>query len=266
MKINQDKERAELKANVIEHVNIKFAAYSTEVKTELRSIFNQITLKDWAETVKFINEFDAEITIEVYRTFVMPYSPLYISKEESDSIRKETMLPMRDGLNAKLKKELADLKLEISNEYQAKKNELEAIEKASASEKKRLEAEAKKREAEKAAEIARKQKEDEEAARAASQQQKTEANMANLFDNAESVDKPKRTGYFILLTHPMGWLPIMNLWFEQQGKNMSIDDAAKVTLDRMKRFCESHAHKTEEFIKSPYLKYEEEYKQKAVTA
>ena len=77
------------------------------------------------------------------------------------------------------------------------------------------------------------------------------------------MDLSNRTGYEIKISGALGYMPIMNFWFEKEGKNCPFDALEKVNVGRMKKFCEVYAHKNDEKIESPYLKYEEVYAQKA---
>ncbi len=264
LEVNKNLERTTLGANVQENVKLKFSEHLFNEKEGLRSLFNDITLDDWSDTIALINSYETFIDKPLYRTWIYNYRPLHISQEEVNEIIKDTMLEMLDILNVDLAKEISDMKQSLSTEYPAKKKELEALKTANTKEKTRLEKEAGERKIKQEQELLKEKKDAEEKTKLEAESQKQQLEMETMFDQAE-VDnaKPKRTGFSISLTHQKGLLPIMNLWFEQEGHDMAMDAAMKVTIDRMLRFCEKHAHKNDEKIESPYLKYSEEFKQKA---
>lgn len=87
---------------------------------------------------------------------------------------------------------------------------------------------------------------------------------------AEVVQAPEaRQGYEIIITHQAAWVQIFQLWFESEGKNLSIDKIGNTKMDQMKAWAEKHAHKNDVKIESKFMKYEPSYKavnRKAATA
>jgi len=262
--IDKNNEFIQLKARIEEHVNLKYNAHIFSLKEGLRSIFNDLNLKEWDQGVQLINEYSEEITLDLYRTWIIPYAPVYMTKAESDETIKSAMMPMKEKLNADLQVQVTLAKQAFITEYPAKKNELIAINEASAAEKTRLESERKQREDDQVKAIAAQKAIDDKATQEKAVAVQEEAKMANMFD-AETVkaDAPKRTGYEISLTSQKGYLPIINLWFESDGKSWPTDTLEKMTIGRMKKFCEVYAHKNDQKIVSPYVKYTEVYAQKA---
>jgi len=102
----------------------------------------------------------------------------------------------------------------------------------------------------------------------AAEAKKDEGKMDNLFQaeaNANSPEAPtqERTGYKITVTHPAGYVPIFTFWYQNEGSNLAMDAIEKKNVGQMKAYCEKVAHKTEEMIQSPYIKYEEVIKTRA---
>lgn len=263
-KINEDREVTTLGANVQEHVKKMFNEHVYQEKEGLRSIFDDITLDAWNETIAIINGHRSEISNDLFHSWALNYSPIYISLEETKGIIRETMDEMRDVLEVDLQKEIGAFKQDLSNEYRAKKNELEAIASTNEAERIRLEKEASERKLTQSQGLLKEKEDADNKASLDSNSQIQQQELEFAFEEAEAkANVPQRTGYSILLTHQKGWLPIMNLWFEKEGIEMPLDRSEKMTLARMKAFCENYAHKNDEILQSPYLKYDEEFKQKA---
>ena len=264
LKINKENEISQLKTRIEEHVNLQYNNFTYSINEGLRSIFNDLSLEEWDQGVKIINEYTEEITIELYRTWIIPYVPVFISKEESNETIRSVMTPKLVKLNADLQVKISSIKQEFVNEYPAKKNELVAIQEASENEKKRLKKERIQREKEQAEKLAAEKLEEDKKAQNDAISKQKEAKINTMFET-ESVEanKPKRTGYQIAITSQLGYLELMNLWFEKEGKALPFDALERMTIARIKKFCEVYAQKFDEKLQSPYLKYEEVFNQKA---
>jgi hypothetical protein len=175
---------------------------------------------------------------------------------------------------ARIAAEKADAENKARMEEEARKAavklaaEKEAAEAAEAKrreeELRRSEAEAKRREEEEA-DMKREaeEKAEKEAAEAAVRSAEKKAGLfvdsqADLFAEAPKV----KEGYKITVTDNAGYLPIMQFWYEHEGKKLSPDKFEAVTVARMKAFAERFSSKTETFIESGFLKYETVYKAK----
>ncbi len=265
LKIDQEQEIERLKLSINEFVIKKYNDLVFSTKEGLRIIFNDLTLDDWDEGVEIINSYSEEITIELYRTWVMPYAKIHITIDQMNAAISEVMLPMREKFNADLQVEIASMKQEFVSEYPGKKNELIAIrDSKDKKEKERIQEEADEREKKRLSDLAAEKKIKDDEAQNETIAKTGEIEMVSLFKTEQvKADKPKRTGYEIKIKGARGYLPIMNTWFEKEGINLPSDAAERLTLGRMKKFCEAYAHKFDEKMQSPYLAYEEVYNQKA---
>ena len=265
LKIDQEQEIERLKLSINEFVIKKYNDLVFSTKEGLRVIFNDLTLDDWDDGVEIINSYAEEITIELYRTWVMPYASIHISADQKKEAFNTVMLPMREKLNADLQVEIAEIKQGFTSEYPGKKNELIAIrDSKDKKEKERIQKEADNREAKRLSDLAAEKKIKDDNAQNETIAKTEEIEMLSTFKTEQvNADKPKRTGYEIKIKGSRGYLPIMNTWFENEGINLPSDAAERLTLGRMKKFCESYAHKFDEKIQSPYLEYEEVFNQKA---
>ena len=160
----------------------------------------------------------------------------------------------------------------IKDEEERKRKEAEL--KAAEEERKRKEAEAAAAEAERKAkeEAIRKADEaakEEQQRKLAAEQEKRDAENAaqhataqaqSLFAqtsvNNTSKQKIKVTKRLVV-TDKNAWLDIIQQWWTIEGSSMSPDKLAS-KLEFMRKACEKHANNEEEYIVSPYIKYEDE--------
>ena len=265
LKIDQEQEIERLKLSINEFVIKKYNDLVFSIKEGLRVIFNDLTLDEWDDGVELINSYTEEITMELYRTWIMPYASIHISADQKKEAFNTVMLPMREKLNADLQVEIAEIKQGFTSEYPGKKNELIAIRDSNdKKEIERIQKEATDRETKRLSDLAAEKKIKDDNAQNETIAKTEEIEMLSTFKTEQvNADKPKRTGYEIKIKGSRGYLPIMNTWFENEGINLPSDAAERLTLGRMKKFCESYAHKFDEKIQSPYLEYEEVFNQKA---
>lgn len=265
LKIDQEQEIERLKLSINEFVIKKYNDLVFSTKEGLRIIFNDLELEEWDDGVELINSYSEEITIELYRTWIMPYAPIHITVEQKNEVFNQVMLPMRDKLNADLQVEIASIKQGFTSEYPAKKNELIAIrDSKNKAEKDRIKKESDDRETKRLSDLAAQKATDDQKAQNETIAKTEEIEMISSFKTQQvKAEKPKRTGYEIKIKGPMGYLPIMNRWFEKEGKNLPSDAMERVNVGRMKKFCEAYAQKFDDKLESPYLTYEEVFNQKA---
>lgn len=140
---------------------------------------------------------------------------------------------------------------------EAEQRRLEAMK----AEQERIAAERKAREAEEAQRLAAERAEQERKAKEQAEREAAGAKAANLFDAAiaatpEAAAIETRTGFDITVTHQAGWVEIFQLWYQNEGIKLGIEEMGKKSLNQMKAFAEKHAKATGEKISSTYLKYE----------
>ena len=160
----------------------------------------------------------------------------------------------------------------IKDEEERKRKEAEL--KAAEEERKRKEAEAAAAEAERKAkeEAIRKADEaakEEQQRKLAAEQEKRDAENASQHATAQaqslfaqtSVDNTSKQKIKVtkrlVVTDKNAWLDIIQQWWTIEGSSMSPDKLAS-KLEFMRKACEKHANNEEEYIVSPYIKYEDE--------
>lgn len=207
---------------------------------------------------------------------------LEIKKAEEERKRKEE--EARKAAEEERKKQEEIQRIKDEEERKRKEAELKAAEeerKRKEAELKAAEEERKRKEAEAAAlEAERKAKEDavrkadeaakeEQQRKLAAEQEKRDAENAAQHATAQaqslfaqtsvgntSKQKIKVTKRLVV-TDKNAWLDIIQQWWTIEGSSMSPDKLAS-KLEFMRKACEKHANNEEEYIVSPYIKYEDE--------
>ena len=206
---------------------------------------------------------------------------LEIKKAEEERKRKEE--EARKAAEEERKKQEEIQRIKDEEERKRKEAELKAAEeerkrkeaelKAAEEERKRKEAEAAAAEAERKAkeEAIRKADEaakEEQQRKLAAEQEKRDAENAAQHATAQaqslfaqtsvSASKQKvKVTKRLVITDNNAWLDIIQQWWTIEGSSMSPDKLAS-KLEFMRKACEKHANNNEEYIVSPYIKYEDE--------
>ena len=207
---------------------------------------------------------------------------LKIKKAEEERKRKEE--EARKAAEEERKKQEEIQRIKDEEERKRKEAELKAAEeerkrkeaelKAAEEERKRKEAEAAALEAERKAkeEAVRKADEaakEEQQRKLAAEQEKRDAENAAQHATAQaqslfaqtSVDNTSKQKIKVtkrlIVTDKNAWLDIIQQWWTIEGSSMSPDKLAS-KLEFMRKACEKHANNEEEYIVSPYIKYEDE--------
>lgn len=207
---------------------------------------------------------------------------LEIKKTEEERKRKEE--EARKAAEEERKKQEEIQRIKDEEERKRKEAELKASEeerkrkeaelKAAEEERKRKESEAAALEAERKAkeEAVRKADEaaeEEQQRKLAAEQEKRDAENAAQHATAQaqslfaqtSVDNTSKQKIKVtkrlIVTDKNAWLDIIQQWWTIEGSSMSPDKLAS-KLEFMRKACEKHANNEEEYIVSPYIKYEDE--------
>ena len=207
---------------------------------------------------------------------------LEIKKAEEERKRKEE--EARKAAEEERKKQEEIQRIKDEEERKRKEAELKAAEeerKRKEAELKAAEEELKRKEAEAAAaEAERKAKEEairkadeaakeEQQRKLAAEQEKRDAENAAQHATAQaqslfaqtSVDNTSKQKIKVtkrlIVTDKNAWLDIIQQWWTIEGSSMSPDKLAS-KLEFMRKACEKHANNEEEYIVSPYIKYEDE--------
>ena len=207
---------------------------------------------------------------------------LEIKKAEEERKRKEEEARKAAEEERKKQEEIQRIKDEEERKRkEAERKAAEAERKAKEAELKAAEEECKRKEAEAAAaEAERKAKEEairkadeaakeEQQRKLAAEQEKRDAENAAQHATAQaqslfaqtSVDNTSKQKIKVtkrlVVTDKNAWLDIIQQWWTIEGSSMAPDKLAS-KLEFMRKACEKHANNEEEYIVSPYIKYEDE--------
>ena len=264
LQLMRDTYRADVEADYRQtfngHLNQKY--------NQLAGLMQSITLDNFDQQAGQIQAFPAELPDD-YARFLPSGArlPAGLDVAEAKAIRTEVLDQLIPQFREQYSFEISENKAAILAMLPGKRQELEAISKASAEEAAKRAGEMKRREAEEAAkrEQERQRREQEEAAKA--QAQKQQAEMAGLFDQAKAATpayQPKtQVRKRIVVTDPRGFLDILNLWWTTEGVTLTVDELTKKFKTQL-TLCERLANDKQDprFIESKYIQYEDEVKAK----
>lgn len=265
--IAKDKEAAAIEADC----KIKLQAYTSDYlakeQQKLLNLFETSNLDNIDETTKKIISWPAEYSLKHFQAFKYVPMAVHHLPAEADIIAKKALTGYSE-FAIHFRKTITDQVAELADRIPSKRVELQAMKAAEndAAEKARLEAIAAQRKAEEQAKIKAEQDKAKADAEAAARAAELQANTNTLFDaqatmsNAPQQTSQVREGYEIEVKAPAGWLAIVSLYFEKEGlKETDMEKMGKKTLNSMKKTVEALAIQGE-FIKSPYLIYNETFK------
>lgn len=232
----------------------------------LTELDNNVTLDNYQKTYQFIDDFQTELPLEWFKNLKhnigIPNFP--ISIEELRQIEVNIKQDLHKEFSEQYLFEIEGTKLYILERLPSKKANLEKIAKANAEEAARLKAEIEANMAKESARIEeeRKQREQEQQRKSEAAQQMNEMN--NLFAMAEAAQPVAKTSVKVSkkieIINTNGILPIIHMWFSQEGCNLGTDELAKIFKKQI-TFCEKLA-KEDIFIEDKNIRYVDDVKAK----
>lgn len=241
-------------------------AISNSCKT-LMDLDNNVTLENYQKTYDFVDDFQIELPLEWYKelkhTIGIPNIP--ISIDELRQIEIDVKNELYKEFSEQYLYEIESTKVYVLERLPSKKINLEKIAKANVEEAERMRQAMevnKAKEAERM-EAERKQREQEQQRKAEATQQMNEMN--NLFAMAEAAQPVAKTSVKVSkkieILNVNGILPIIHMWFSQEGCNLGTDELAKIFKKQI-TFCEKLANSKDEFIDDKNIKYVDDVKAK----
>ncbi|TDQ12807.1 hypothetical protein [Pedobacter metabolipauper] len=267
---NIEKEKISIRADIQTYIrkifNEKLAAFKTSVQTK----YNSLTIDTLAEVTEKINQSPILYPIDAFRKLEPSLFPVYLDKETVDKIVYEEREALYDELSAMFRENMEVEKSTTLELLPSRMNELKAIAKAGAEDKKRLEAEAETRRIANENRLKLEQAEQAKKDATVIQGNVNMATASTLFDTTAKLAEVKeasgksKVAEKITITSTEGCGALYLFYFEKEGKGLSVEDLLKKTGIQMKAFAEKHALKTGEKIDNPAVIYDEEVK--AVTS
>lgn len=264
---NIEKEKGTYRLAIEQAINTHMSSYFAEQQKNLSHIWESITLATFELKEKSIRGWSTLYPREHFDTFNQDITTYYLDAQTKENIKAEILNNKYSAFSQQYKFDMEDLRQSFIDRLSSKKQELieeEELRKKDAEAAAKAEAERKQREEEE-----RKQRELEIQQKEHEQQQKAEssiqsAQMNSLFATAAAsvttrTSKAKVTERIKIL-HPAGFLEIYQMWWINEGQNLTIEELEKIHK-KMISFCEKKANSNDEMkIKSKYIRYEEEVK------
>lgn len=264
---NIEKEKGTYRFAIEQAINTHMSSYFAEQQKNLSHIWESITLATFELKEKSIRGWSTLYPREHFDTFNQDITTYYLDAQAKANIKAEILSNKYSAFSQQYKFDMEDLRQSFIDRLSSKKQELieeEELRKKDAEAAAKAEAERKQREEEE-----RKQRELEIQQKEHEQQQKAEssiqsAQMNSLFVTAAAsvttrTSKAKVTERIKIL-HPAGFLEIYQMWWINEGQNLTIEELEKIHK-KMISFCEKKANSDDEMkIKSKYIRYEEEVK------
>lgn len=265
--VNIEKEKGTYRLAIEQAINTHMSSYFAEQQKNLSHIWESITLATFELKEKSIRGWSTLYPREHFDTFNQDITTYYLDAQTKANIKAEILSNKYSAFSQQYKFDMEDLRQSFIDRLSSKKQELieeEELRKKDAEAAAKAEAERKQREEEE-----RKQRELEIQQKEHEQQQKAEssiqsAQMNSLFATAAAsvttrTSKAKVTERIKIL-HPAGFLEIYQMWWINEGQNLTIEELEKIHK-KMISFCEKKANSDDEMkIKSKYIRYEEEVK------
>lgn len=264
---NIEKEKGTYRFAIEQAINTHMSSYFAEQQKNLSHIWESITLATFELKEKSIKGWSTLYPREHFDTFNQDITTYYLDAQTKANIKAEILSNKYSAFSQQYKFDMEDLRQSFIDRLSSKKQELieeEELRKKDAEAAAKAETERKQREEEE-----RKQRELEIQQKEHEQQQKAEssiqsAQMNSLFATAAAsvttrTSKAKVTERIKIL-HPAGFLEIYQMWWINEGQNLTIEELEKIHK-KMISFCEKKANSDDEMkIKSKYIRYEEEVK------
>lgn len=264
---NIEKEKGTYRLAIEQAINTHVSSYFAEQQKNLSHIWESITLATFELKEKSIRGWSTLYPREHFDTFNQDITTYYLDAQTKANIKAEILYNKYSALSQQYKFDMEDLRQSFIDRLSSKKQELieeeewrkkdaEAAAKAETERKQREEEERKQRELE----IQQKEHELQQKAESSIQS----AQMNSLFATAAAsvttrTSKAKVTERIKIL-HPAGFLEIYQMWWINEGQNLTIEELEKIHK-KMISFCEKKANSDDEMkIKSKYIRYEEEVK------
>lgn len=264
---NIEKEKGTYRLAIEQAINTHVSSYFAEQQKNLSHIWESITLATFELKEKSIRGWSTLYPREHFDTFNQDITTYYLDAQTKANIKAEILYNKYSALSQQYKFDMEDLRQSFIDRLSSKKQELieeEELRKKDAEAATKAETEREQREEEE-----RKQRELEIQQKEHELQQKAEssiqsAQMNSLFATAAAsvttrTSKAKVTERIKIL-HPAGFLEIYQMWWINEGQNLTIEELEKIHK-KMISFCEKKANSDDEMkIKSKYIRYEEEVK------
>lgn len=247
----------------------QFDSLITEKINDLTSLNQSLTVENFDVVSEKIKGFNITLGNEWFQHCQSyAHKPYEITDAEAIDIRRSILNRLSGQFKEQFNAEIGEYRDTISDALPSKKSELERMAKADAEESARMKAELEAREAAETRRLDEERRRKEEEAKAAKAVQQSANEMDGLFAQsavAAPVGYQPKTSVRqkIAVDTADGVLAIFSMWWSKEGQSLPIEELLKIFRKQL-TFCEKVANDKDnpEFIKSPFVRYEEEVKAK----
>lgn len=265
----KEKEKIVLIQQIKDAVAKAFYDYVAAKKESSLKYFNEITLANFEERSRVLETSGFSFTPARLKELKISQIS-YEHHDEKEFAEILTSIVEDDSLHVHYNNEygtaMSTHKKDIIDRLPSKKKELEAMAAADEVEKKRLEDEKAKREEEERARIAEEAQKQLQAVsvnnKAEAAQSEAATSMDSLFAVASAPAPAVKESVEIQVKNNAAYALLFQYWFERKGKTMDQDSIEKMTLGRIKKFCEDYIKETGEVIDSPFIELVDKFKAK----
>lgn len=264
---NIEKEKGTYRLAIEQAINTHMSSYFAEQQKNLSHIWESITLATFELKEKSIRGWSTLYPREHFDTFNQDITTYYLDAQTKANIKAEILSNKYSAFSQQYKFDMEDLrqsfidrlsskKQELIEEEELRKKDAEAAAKAEAERKQREEEERKQRELE----IQQKEHEQQQKAESSIQSAQMNSLLATAAASVTTRTSKAKVTERIKILHPAGFLEIYQMWWINEGQNLTIEELEKIHK-KMISFCEKKANSNDEMkIKSKYIRYEEEVK------
>lgn len=265
----KEKEKIVLIQQIKDAVAKAFYDYVASKKEGSLKYFNEITLANFEERSRVLETSGFSFTPAQLKELKISqisyehhdekeFAEILLSIIEDDSLHVH--------YNSEYGTAMSIHKKDLIDRLPSKKKELEALAAADEVEKKRLEDEKKAREEAERLRIAEETAKQVEAVsvsnKAEAAQSEAATSMDSLFAVAATPAPAVKESVEIQVKNNAAYALLFQYWFERKGKTMDQESIEKMTLGRIKKFCEDYIKETGEVIDSPFIEIADKFKAK----
>lgn len=257
--------RSKLKLDIENDLKAKFQTLVNGTVNALIELDNSVTLDNYDQVMEQIKACQTELPDtwlnNLRSTVCRPYN---VPVDDMRQIETSVKAMLSKQFKEQYACEVQDNQNYILDRMPSKRSNLERIAQANAQEAERMKAEMAERQRQEAEaqEAERKRKEEEERKKADLARQQME--MGALFNAEAAVQsyQPKvKVSKKIEILNPEGILPILSMWWNQEGCKLSIEELSKMFKKQI-AFCEKVANKEGNFIEDESVNYIDDVKAK----
>ena len=257
-----ENEKAQYRSDITIMLDMEYATYVEKHINALIGMYNRATLATYNDVCRRISETSTNFSWNAFvENITDNKQTFYLDVETRKAIKSEVAMQKKKDFTERYRFEIEGMKQELTDKLPSLRKQLEEQEelrRTNAAEAARMEEERKQREAEERKKQEEERKLREEEAKAKAEAEKAAAEVQAAFDFSAASISPApikaKVKKKILITHPKGFMQVYQMWFMNEGINMSIEDLEKVHK-KMITYCEKAMNKDGEQIQSSFVKY-----------